>query len=73
MHRFASPILKVAFEGPDIYEEDLYAMMRVSVLDSPPYVLPNDSPAIRKNCGYKQSNASTRRDPALCHCHIPTG
>lgn len=36
MNRFASPILKVAFEGPDVQEQPLYELCRVrtlSVLD----------------------------------------
>ncbi|KAH9952207.1 RNA12 protein-domain-containing protein [Amylocystis lapponica] len=28
MRRFASPILKVAFEGPDVHEESLYELLR---------------------------------------------
>lgn len=29
MNRFASPILKVAFEGPDVQEQSLYELCRV--------------------------------------------
>ena len=28
MRRFASPILRVAFDGPDVPEEVLYALLR---------------------------------------------
>lgn len=30
MHRFATPIVKLAFEGPEIHEEVLYDLFRVS-------------------------------------------
>jgi len=31
MNRFASPFVKVAFEGPDIHEEVLYDLCRVCI------------------------------------------
>ena len=31
LHRFASPMLKISFEGPDIREEELYDLLRVSL------------------------------------------
>jgi hypothetical protein len=30
MNRFASPIIKLAYEGPDLHEETLYEILRVS-------------------------------------------
>jgi hypothetical protein len=30
LNRYASPIVKVAFEGPDVPEEALYDILRVS-------------------------------------------
>lgn len=30
MHRFATPIVKLAFEGPEVHEEVLYDILRVS-------------------------------------------
>lgn len=30
MNRYASPIVKLAFEGPDVHEESLYDILRVS-------------------------------------------
>lgn len=35
MSRFASPILKIAFEGPDMQEQTLYQLFRVSITPSP--------------------------------------
>ena len=32
MHRYPSPMLKVAFEGPDVQEESLYEVFRASCL-----------------------------------------
>ena len=29
LHRFASPMLKVEFEGPDVREEEIYKIFRV--------------------------------------------
>lgn len=31
LNRFASPIVKLAFEGPDVHEECLYEILRVSL------------------------------------------
>ena len=30
MNRYASPILKVAFDGPDVKDEAIYDLLRVS-------------------------------------------
>ena len=32
MNRFASPILKIAFEGTDVSEQALYQLCRVSLI-----------------------------------------
>lgn len=29
LNRYVTPLVKVEFEGPDVHEEDLYALMRV--------------------------------------------
>lgn len=34
MNRYASPMLKVAFDGPDIREESLYDLLRVGFAHS---------------------------------------
>ncbi|KAJ3533719.1 hypothetical protein NM688_g7243 [Phlebia brevispora] len=47
MHRYASPIVKVAFEGPDVKEEALYDLLRPygRILDlKPPIPVPAGTP-----------------------------
>ncbi len=67
MHRFASPILKVAFEGPDIQEQALYELCRVctSRLFGFESLTSSTAPAIRAHKRYFASCARPRRESSI--------
>lgn len=73
MNRYASPILRVAFEGPDVPEESLYDLLRVCPTCYFITRIPTEVPlAVWSNTGSLPPNASScSRRPALFDCHLP--
>lgn len=74
MNRFASPILKVAFEGPDVQEQPLYELCRVCTLSVRELARSSNSTHLALWTHQRSDVALTcsGRYPSFKHYHFPT-
>lgn len=71
MSHYASPLLRVSFDGPDLRDETLYNLMRVINCPNLPPTIVNDAfPALWPNCHYHPTITSSCRYPSISRCRI---
>lgn len=72
MARYVSPVLRVAFDGPDVPEESLYRLLRVmSLIRITKRVYLMISSAIWQNPRHNSSLSCSCRDFAVGPCQLP--